>query len=172
MTDDARAVDWARAAAALPHGAAVIVRHRDARAREALARRLSGVCRARRIKLIIADDAGLALKLRADGVHVPQRHGAKIAALKARHGRWIVTTSAHGAASLDAARRSKADGVLIAPVFPTASHPERAHLGVTRFAALAQGARAYALGGIDSDSIARLSPLPLCGVALIGGWTG
>ena len=84
MTDDARDVDWPLAVAALPRGAAVIVRHREAKARGALATRLKRVCAARGILLLIANDQNLAMRVRADGVHIPQRHGAKIGAVKAR----------------------------------------------------------------------------------------
>src|SRR5262245_65708855 len=56
MTDDARDVDWTSAVAALPRGAAVIVRHRNAQAREVLARQLRAVSLRRGVKLLIADD--------------------------------------------------------------------------------------------------------------------
>jgi thiamine-phosphate pyrophosphorylase len=168
MTDDARDVDWVEAVSALPRGAAVIVRHRDARAREALARRLRGVTRVAGVKLLIADDEALAVRLRADGVHVPQRRGAKVAAIKARHPSWFVTVSAHDAAAI----RVAADAVILGPVFATASHPGAEGLGLARFGARAHGARhVYALGGIDAISVQRLAALRICGVALIGGWT-
>lgn len=169
MTDDVRRVDWTAAVEALPRGAAVIVRHREAPAREALARRLYGVARARGVKLLVADDERLAVRVRADGVHVPQRRAAKAAAIKARHPRWLVTVSAHGHSSVAAARY--ADAVLVAPVFATASHPGGRPLGVARFAALTQrGACVYALGGIDAASVRRLGAMRIAGVALIGGW--
>lgn len=172
MTDDTRGVDWPQAAAALPRGAAVIVRHREPKAREALARRLKPVCAMRGTLLLIADDLRLAVRVRADGVHIPQRHGATIAAIRARFPRWLVTASAHGAASVIAARAAGADCVLIAPVFATASHPGRGALGPVRFAALAGGPNCYALGGIDARTVRRLAATPACGIALIGGWVG
>lgn len=149
------------------------MRHRDARAREALARTLRGLCAARGVRLLIADDAKLALRVRADGVHVPERHLARIAGLKARHPRWFVSASAHGARAI-ATTRAGADAVLIAPVFATASHPGRRALGALRAAMLASEARipAYALGGIDTTSVQRVSGARLSGIALIGGWTG
>lgn len=169
MTDDARDADWAHAVAALPAGAAVIVRHRDRLARAALARRLKPICAARRIKLLIADDEALAILVRADGFHAPQRARAKVRAIKARHPRWLVTAAAHDAASVRSARA--ADAVIVAAVFATASHPGRAALGPVRFAALAREAcAAYALGGIDASSVQRLAAMPVCGIALIGGW--
>jgi len=173
MTDDMRDVDWLTAVLALPPETAVIVRHRDAHKRETLARQLRPVCAARRIKLLIADDPALAMRVRADGVHIPERFVARLAALKALHPSWLVTTSAHSARAVDAASRANADGVLIAPVFATASHPGREALGALRLRALCTRSRvaAYALGGIDAKSIQRLAALPLSGVALIGGWT-
>ncbi|MDZ4866514.1 MAG: thiamine phosphate synthase [Alphaproteobacteria bacterium] len=169
MTDDARDVDWVEAVSALPRGAAVIVRHREPHAREALARRLRGVAVTRGVKMLIADDEALAVRVGADGMHVPQRRAARIAAIKASHPRWLVTASAHGVASVAAAR--DADAVIVAPVFATATHPGAASLGAVRFALLARGAlRVYALGGVDAVSVQRLTALRISGVALIGGW--
>lgn len=168
MTDDTRDADWVEAVSALPRGAAVIVRHRDRRAREILALRLRGVALARDVKLLIADDEALAVRVCADGMHVPQRHGARAAAIKARHPQWLVTASAHDAAAM----RVSADAVILGPLFATASHPGAASLGVVRFAAIAQrGRRVYALGGVDAASVRRLAALTICGIALIGGWT-
>lgn len=167
MTDDARDVDWVEAVAALPRGAAVIVRHRERKAREVLARRLRAVAIARGVKLLIADDEALAVRVRADGLHIPQRHGVRAAAIKSRYPHWLVTASAHDAAAM----RVRADAVIVGPVFATASHPGARGLGAVRFAALAHGARhVYALGGVDAQSAQRLSAQPLSGVALIGGW--
>lgn len=173
MTDDTRAVDWLGAVRALPSGSAIVVRHRDARLREVLARQLRPVCAARRIKLLIADDPALAQRERADGVHVPQRRIAILAAQKALHPRWLVTASAHDEASARMACRSGADAILIAPVFPTASHRGSRTLGVVRFAAIAGRVRAavYALGGVNAETVQRLTASRINGVALIGGWT-
>lgn len=174
MTDDTRVVDWVEAVGALPAGCAVVVRHRDAHAREALARRLSGVCSARRIKLMIADDPGLAVRIRADGVHLPQRRASQIAAIKTLNRHWLVTAAAHDERSARAAARVGADAVLVAPVFRTASHPGGEALGVVRLAAISGKLRsaAYALGGVNEETIQSIADVPLCGVALIGGWTG
>lgn len=164
MTDDAREADWDEAVAALPRGAAVIVRHRQPHAREALARRLRPVARARGVKLLIADDPALAVRVGADGVHVPERKAAMIAGMRARHPLWLITASAHGLA-----RNVRADAVLLSPVFATESHVGRVSLGVVRFAALSRGC-VYALGGIDAGSVQLLATSRACGIALIRGW--
>ncbi len=172
MTDDARAADWVEAVRALPSGSAVVVRHRDARKREALARQLRSLCAQRRVLLLIADDAALAVRVRADGVHLPQARMARVAGVRGTNARWLVTTSAHDAAAVVRALRSGADAIFAAPVFATASHRARAALGVVRFAVLATRApgKVLALGGADARSAPRLTGLPIAGVALIGGW--
>jgi thiamine-phosphate pyrophosphorylase len=169
MTDDTRAADWVAAASALPSGSAVIVRHRHAAPREALARQLIAVCRPRRVKVLIADDPALAHRVRADGVHLPEARAAKLSGVRAHNRGWLVTCAAHNAGAVR--RAGQADAVLISPVFATASHVERRGLSVTRFAALARGARAvYALGGVETKTIRRLVAHRIVGIGLIGGW--
>lgn len=172
MTDDTRDADWLAAAAALPAGSAVVVRHRDARKREALARSLRAVCARGRVRLLIADDAALALRVRADGVHVPQAQLARIPGLRARHARWLLTAATHDAASVVAAERLGADAVFVSPVFATASHPGGQTLGRVRFAALAARVRipALALGGIDDARLGELAPARVAGAGVIGAW--
>jgi thiamine-phosphate pyrophosphorylase len=171
MTDDGRSVDWLAAVAALPAGSAVIVRHRNDKERERLARLVRPVCRARRVALLIADDASLAQRVGADGVHVPERRLTGLSGLRSRNARWLVTCSAHGAAAVRRAAGLGADAVFVSPVFATASHPDRGALGVTRFAALARGGCAvYALGGVDTKTIRRLAAHRIVGIGLIGGW--
>ncbi len=169
MTDDMRVADWAAAAAALPRGSAVVVRHRDPADRERLARQLQPICRTRRVALLIADDAALAQRVGADGVHLPEKRIAKLPGVRARNRRWLVTSSAHDAAAIRRAR--DADAVFVSPVFATASHVERAALGAVRFAAMAREGRfVYALGGMETKTIRRLLAHRVVGIGLIGGW--
>ena len=172
MTDDARAADWIEAVAALPAGSAVIVRHREAKAREVLARALRGICRQHRVKLLIADDAALAERVGADGVHLPQGHLRLLRGLKLRFPRWLLTAAAHDAAALADAARQGASAVFVSPVFATASHPGARVLGAVRLAALAAHARVpvLALGGIDGDNLRRVAPARVCGAGVIGAW--
>lgn len=171
MTDDRRTADWVAAVAALPSGSAVIVRHRNAGERERLARLLRPICGARRVTLLVADDAALAQRIRADGVHVPERQLGKLPGIRSRNTRWLVTCSAHGAAAVRRAVRLGVDAAFISPVFATASHPERRALGVTRLAALIGGCGAvYALGGVEPKTVRRLAAHRIVGIGLIGGW--
>ncbi len=170
MTDDTLAVDWMEAVRTLPRGSAVVVRHREGRAREALARLLRPVCRARGIRLLIGDDVKLAVRLRVDGVHLPEARMAKVGQARAQFG--LVTVSAHDRAAVVRAGVLGADAVFVSPVFATASHAGRGGLGVVRFAAMSAGSGCpvNALGGVDANSIGRLGGVRLAGVALVRGW--
>ena len=83
----------------------------------------------------------------------------------------FITAAAHSERAIIAAAHAGVDAVFISPVFPTHSHPDKASLGVIRFAALARQARAlglavYALGGInDTTKIRRLTSTGTTGIA-------
>ena len=66
-------------------------------------------------------------------------------------GMWLAT--AHDGAEVAGAVRAGADGIFLSPVFPTASHPGAAHLGVHGFHVLAQQSPVpvIALGGMDYE---------------------
>lgn len=169
VTDDVRLPDPARAAAGLPRGCAVILRHRDPEARSNLAQHLRKITRERGVMLLIAQDANLARAAGADGLHLPERFAGDAAHWKTVRRDWFVTAAAHSAAAVSAAVRARADAVLLAPVFQTRSHPERAALGVLRAGNIARQSRAplYALGGVNHRSAMRLSGSALAGIAAI-----
>ena len=80
------------------------------------------------------------------------------------------TASAHGRAELVQGVRAGADAIFLSPVFPTASHPGGAALGVVRWAAAARTVRApvLALGGINAATARRLPRHCCMGAGLIG----
>lgn len=154
----------------LPSGAAVVFRHFGASDAEARARRLLAIARARGLKLLIGQDAALAARIGADGVHLPERlaHGAP--ALKRAHPRWLVTSAAH---SLRAARASRADAVVMSVALPSRSPSASGGraLGPIRLAAQVRmaGRPAYALGGINNKTARRLLDAGLVGLAAVEG---
>ncbi len=66
--------------------------------------------------------------------------------------------TAHDRAEICAAAQDGADGLFLSPVFPTASHPAAATLGIAGFRALAQESPipVIALGGMDAEKAQRL----------------
>ncbi len=176
VTDAARLSDPLPVASGLPRGSGVLFRHYEWpwADRLQLARRLAALCRARGLRLVVAGDARLALSCGADGLHLPQALLGRAAGIARRHPRWLLTAAAHDEAAVRQAARGGVGAVLISPVFPTASHPEAAGLGVLRFALLSRharqrGLRVYALGGITGQTAQRLVHIPKNGTAAIAG---
>lgn len=174
MTDQDRLPDPVAAAGTLPSGSAVILRHTDAKARTVLARRLIGVARERKLMLLIAGDARLAAAIGANGLHLPEARARESAHWRALRPEWLITAAAHSARALAIAERAGADAVLLAPVFPTASHPGRGSLGALKVRAMAQraGLPVYALGGVNAQTVARLKGSRLAGIAAIEALVG
>jgi thiamine-phosphate pyrophosphorylase len=146
----------------LPRGAGVIFRHYDAAERKALFRRVQGIAKRRRLRLLLAGSVRLASGWRADGCYgADRRRPSARAPVKAM--------SAHDRSELVAAGRHGATLVLLSPAFATRSHPGAQPLGRTRFAALARTSPvpAIALGGMDARRARRL---PAYGWAAIDAW--
>ncbi len=170
MTDDLRLADPLAAARALPWGAAVIVRARDATKRAALAAAMMTVARQRHLIVLVAGDGELAARLDADGLHLPEAGIGAALRWRALRPRWLITAAAHSARALLRAKAARADAALLSPVFATASHPDGGAFGPSRFRLLAglSPLPVYALGGIDDRSAGRLAGARLAGLAAIG----
>ena len=180
MTDRRRIANPEPILRAMPAGAAVIYRDYDDTRREAVARRFRAICKARGALFLVAGDAVLAMRIGADGVHFGTRdagRGTRAARISrsvipSPESRLLVTAAAHNAADLARAALLRADLVLLSPVFPTQSHPEAEHLGVTRFRALAAASPVpvLALGGVDERHRASLAGPNVAGIAGIGAF--
>jgi thiamine-phosphate pyrophosphorylase len=172
MTDERRGGDPLLAAASLPRGAAVILRHDGAAGRAALAAALAKLCRRRGLLLLVARDARLALSLHA-GLHLAE--GMRPPAcfrLARRRCRRLLSIAAHGARALAAARTIGADLALLSPLFPTLSHPGAPALGPMRFARLARAGRVpvAALGGLTARRVGAAAAAGAVAVASVGGF--
>jgi thiamine-phosphate pyrophosphorylase len=181
LTDAERLADPVPVLARLPRGAGVVLRDyapgTSVAARTASALRVRRACRGRGLRLIVAGDARLAARIGADGLHLPEwmlKRSDSLARRAARAGirrpGFIVTAACHSLRALRAAARLGADAAVLAPVFATPSHPESPALGAVRFARLvrAAGIPVYALGGIGTRTVRRLSGSGAVGVAGIG----
>lgn len=167
MTDPGRGGDPLAAAAALPRGGVVILRHDSTPGRAELATRLARLCRARGLGLSIARDARLALRLGA-GLHLAD--GMTPPLLWRLHGQGLLTVAAHGPAALARARRMGADLALLSPLFPTASHPGTRALGTVRFARFARrsGLPVAALGGMAGSRVTAAARAGAVALAAVG----
>ncbi len=173
LTDEIRLPEPAAAARKLPRGCAIIVRHRNSAARERLARQLIAIAQARDLLLLISEDAELAIRIGAQGLHLPESQAGRAFHWKALRPDWLITAAAHSAAAIAGAARAGAGAALLAPVFPTRSHPDRQSLGVPRARLIAVRASipVYALGGINPANAQRLSGSRFSGLAAIDALT-
>ena len=120
----------------------------------AAGRRFAALCRERGALLIVNDRPDLALACGADGVHVGQDDEAP-AEVRAKVGPdLVVGVSTHTPAQVDEAERSEADYLGVGPVFPTATKPDVAPVGLDLVRHAADHARKpwFAIGGIDQQN--------------------
>jgi len=161
-----------RAAARLPRGSAIILRHyeRAEPARRALFEQLRSIARRRACRLLLAGDPAQAYLWGADG-----HHGRTPAPIRtSRTGRhWLHSMPVHDANELAAAIDAGADAILLSPLFATRSHPGAPALGPARFAALARRAPmpVIALGGVRPRHARLIRRLGAAGYAAIDGLT-
>lgn len=169
VTDDEIVQDVAAIARNLPTGTGILLRHRDDALRASWGKSLLPVVRARKLKLFVADDFGLARLLRA-GLHCsenakpPRRQVFGV----------NITRAAHSERAMWKAKILGADAIVLAPVFVTQSHVGRAALGPLRARLMALRAQVpvYALGGINAMSARRLRGAGLAGIAAVSAFTG
>ena len=166
MTDDERLSDPLPAARLLPKGAIVIVRSRDTKRRAELARVLVTLSKSRGLLVLIANDAALASRCGADGLHLSESNARLASHWRARRPHWFISIAAHSlrAASLPRVR----DAIFLSPVFATASHPSRSAIAPVRANAMAHAIAVpiYALGGVTARNANLLHGFS--GIAAIG----
>jgi len=169
FTDPARTPDPEAIAERLPRGAGVVFRAFGAADAAARGARLARISRQGELKLLVGADAGLAVKLGADGVHLPERLAHRARRLKAAHPAWIVTAAAHSAAGARRALAFGADAVVVSAVFASASPSAGAPIGPIRLAILVRraGGPVYALGGVDNKKARLLKDTGLIGLAAV-----
>lgn len=135
-----------RVLARLPRGSGLIFRHYHLASAERRTRfrALLRKARKRGHRVVLAGDMKQTRRWGADGAYGPPHRLAKGTA-----GLRLVT--AHSLREIGLAGRSRADAVLLSPVFPTRSHPGGKVLGPIRFLLLAarSSVPVIALGGMD-----------------------
>jgi thiamine-phosphate pyrophosphorylase len=169
FTDPGRVPDPVAAAARLPRGAGVVYRGFGRAVAEDEARALVQVARQRGLVLLIGQDAELAAKVGAHGVHLPERAAARARRLRAVRPRWIITLATHSAVAVARSAHCGVDGVFLSAIFPSRSPSAGAPLGVVRLAAIVRSApvAVFALGGVGLRSAGRLGGTGVSGFAAV-----
>jgi 8-oxo-dGTP diphosphatase len=119
--------------------------------------------------VVINDDAEIARRTGADGLHLSS---AGLAACAARPDFAWVGASCHTAGEIARAGQLGLDYALLGPVLPTPTHPENPGLGWEGFARLAAGNTmpVFALGGMRPDLLPVAQAQGAHGIALMRGW--
>lgn len=167
FSDPVRTPDVEALARSLPRGTGLVYRSFGAPEAEATAVRLAGIARRRGLVLLVGADAGLARRVGADGVHLPERLAHQGPSLRRRG--FIVTAAAHSAR---AGRAPGVDAVVVSAVFPSNSPSAGRPIGPLKLALIARSARApvYALGGVTNETARRLLSTGVAGIAGIEGF--
>ncbi|PCJ40102.1 MAG: hypothetical protein COA81_09615 [Alphaproteobacteria bacterium] len=156
----------------LPEYCAVIFRDYDHPARENMGWKLSQTCQKKGLTFLVAGDISLAEKLMAGGIHLPQGLMHLAPQIRAKHSRWIITAACHDMASVLQANKLPLDAALLAPVFPTLSHPGDVSLGLSMVGKMTASTTMplYALGGVTCENAADLAGSGIAGLAAIRGF--
>ena len=156
----------------LPKNSAVILRDYNLsfEKRFELGKKIKKICREKKILFLVAANYKLALKLGADGMHLPEKLIPNIYRIKQLNPQYIVCCAAHNYIAAVKAKKSGADAILVSPVFKTNSHPNQKPLGALKAQKLAKlGIKTYALGGISAQNCKTLKNGGFTGFAGISG---
>ena len=169
FTDPRRTPDPERSLAALPRGSGIVFRAFGAPDALILGRRLARLARRRGVVFLVGADVALAVALRADGIHLPERALNRPGFNRQLLRRFVLTAAAHGLPAVRRARLSGVDAIVVSPVFSSASASAGKPLGPMKFAELirAAGVPVYGLGGVNPGSARRLLLSGAMGIAAV-----
>jgi thiamine-phosphate diphosphorylase len=156
------------AARAAGGGAAMIqVRAKTLATRELAALVRDVVAVARGVPVLVNTRTDVALACGANGVHLPSDGLAADAVRSIAPAGFLIGVSCHTPVELVRAEREGADFAVYGPVFPTASHPQAAPIGLEALATAARavGIPIYALGGITEENAPLCITVGAAGVA-------
>ncbi|MFJ8089049.1 thiamine phosphate synthase [Lysinibacillus sp. NPDC095746] len=137
---------------------------------EDFARECQKLCQQYHVPFIVNDDVELAIKLRADGVHIGQED-FPVSMVRNKIGNMILGVSVHSQAELQTALQYGADYVGIGPIFSTTSKSDANPPSGTNF--LQQARMQYpdlpivAIGGINCSNAPIVFKAGADGIAVI-----
>ena len=170
MTDEVRTPNPIHTINNLVPRTGVIFRHYNIKSRLELAIKVKRACRKNRCLFIVSGDTSLAVKLNADGLHLPE-YLALNPPLTVRLWRQrpnkILTVAAHCQKTLIASMALHVDAALLSPVFLTNSHLNKNSLGVFVFQKMTRQSQlpVYALGGVNNQNAIQLINCQAIGIA-------
>lgn len=137
----------------------------------AVARRLTPLCRARKIPFFINDHPELVADTGADGVHVGQ-DDSSVAEARALAGPGaLVGKSSHSLAQAQAAAEEGADYLGFGPLFATPTKAEYAPIGLDEIAAVHRQVALpiFCIGGIKRENLSQIMAAGAQRVVIVSG---
>ncbi|MFS0665614.1 thiamine phosphate synthase [Bacillus mojavensis] len=123
------------------------------------AAKVQAACREAGVPFIVNDDVELALKLKADGVHIGQED-AKAKEVRDAIGDMILGVSAHTMSEVKQAEEDGADYVGLGPIYPTETKKDtRAVQGVSLIEAVRRQGISIPIVGIGGITIENAGPV-------------
>ena len=117
--------------------------------------------------LFVNDRLDVALAVKARGVQLGVG-SMPVSAARRLEAAWWIGKSVHNLAEAETARAEGADYLVVGPVYPTATHPDRAPLGLEQVRQIAQlGLPVIAIGGIGPGRARDVKTAGAYGVAAI-----
>ena len=156
----------------LPKNSIVILRDYDLEPikRLELAKTLKKICQRRKLLFLVGKTPELAIKVKANGMHLPEFMIGQLPKIRQNQPNWLVTAASHSHKSSYKAQKLGADAVLISPVYKTNSHPNTKPLGIHKAKKLqATHIFNYALGGCKLRHLNQLKSVNFQGIACISG---
>jgi len=120
-----------------------------------------------RSAVFVNDRLDVAVAVKATGVQL-SAHSLPVSAARRLDTAWWIGKSVHDLAEADAAKAEGADYLLVGPVYPTATHPDRPPLGLEALGRIARlGLPVIAIGGIEPGQARAVKAAGAYGVAAI-----
>ncbi|MCC8140381.1 MAG: thiamine phosphate synthase [Lachnospiraceae bacterium] len=132
---------------------------------------LRELCTQYNVPLIINDRPDIAIKVRADGVHVGQSDMAISEARKLLGDQYLIGGSAHNVAEALAAQRAGADYIGCGAIFGSSTKRDATNLSPQELRAICEAVSipAVAIGGISLGNVETLRGTGIAGVAVVSG---
>lgn len=119
--------------------------------------------------LFVNDRLDIGLATGARGVQLAQS-SLDVADARRLEPRWWIGRSVHNLEEAEAAIAEGADYLVVGPVFPTATHPDREAVGSAMFARIARlGRPTLAIGGVSPQRVSEVAAAGAYGIAAIRG---
>ena len=171
FTDPSRTPDPSRVLRRMPPGSGLVYRAFGADDAESVGRRLASLARRKGVVFFVGADIGLAVRLRADGIHLPERQSRRAGDNQRLGKRFILTAAAHDLPAVLRSARANIAAIVCSAIFTSNSPSAGAPIGTRRLATMVRACAlpVLALGGVKASTIGRLRHTGVVGAAAIGG---